>query len=346
MSQPLPTAHSPQHPVFARIVELVVPVPMRAFVTGATGMVGSQLVKHLLARGDEVVVLVRDHDPHCELMRSGAIQQTSVVSGALEDVVTLERALVQHAPDVVFHLGAQTQVGAAVRQPLDNFEANVRGTWNLLEACRRQRDLLQAIVIASTDKVYGDHGGVAYTEDMPLDGKYPYDASKVAAEIVVRSYQHTFDLPVVIARCGNIFGPGDLNWARLIPGTIKDALARRRPVVRSDGTLIRDYFFVDDAVSAYLALADNAGRSDVRGQAFNFSADEPLNVLEVIARIGAALGTPLVPDVQNTAQHEIVAQRLSSAKARRVLAWKPQYTFDAALQKTIVWYKSFLGAQA
>ncbi len=321
---------------------------MRAFVTGASGMVGSQLVKQLLARGDDVVVLLRDHDPQSELLRSGDLTRTAVVSGALEDLTTVERALAQHGPSVVFHLGAQTQVGAAVRQPVDNFEANVRGTWNLLEACRRQKDLLQAIVVASTDKAYGDHGGVAYTEDMPLDGKFPYDASKVAAEIVVKSYGATYGLPVVTARCGNIFGPGDLNWSRLIPGTIKDALAGRRPVVRSDGTLVRDYFFVDDAAAAYLALADaaaDAARDDVKGQAFNFSADEPLSVLEVIEHIGRALGHQLDPEVQNVARHEIAAQRLSSAKAARVLGWKPHNTFDVALGKTIAWYKAFLGAK-
>ncbi len=318
---------------------------MRAFVTGATGMVGSQLVRQLLQRGDDVVVLVRDHDPQSELLRSRDIERTTVVNGALEDVTVLERALAQHAPDVVFHLGAQTQVGAAVRQPLDNFEANVRGTWNLLEACRRQKDLLRAIVVASTDKAYGDHQGSAYTEDMPLQGKYPYDASKVAAEIVVRSYRETFALPLVVARCGNIFGPGDLNWARLIPGTIKDALAGRRPVVRSDGSLVRDYFFVDDAAAAYLALADQAGRADVDGQAFNFSADEPLSVLDVIARIGSAMGRELIPDVRNIAQHEIPTQRLSSSKAQRVLGWKSQHTFASALTKTIAWYEAFLGAR-
>lgn len=317
---------------------------MRAFVTGATGMVGSQLVKQLLARGDDVVVLVRDQDPQSELLRSGDLTKTAVVNGALEDVVALERALVQHGPDVVFHLGAQTQVGAAVRQPLDSFEANVRGTWNLLEACRRQKDGLKAIVIASTDKAYGDHQGVAYTEDMPLAGTFPYDASKVAAEIVARSYRETFGLPLVTARCGNIFGGGDLNWARLIPGTIKDALAGRRPVIRSDGTLVRDYFFVADAAAAYLALADNAHRDDVQGQAFNFSADEPLSVLQVVARIGAALGVSIEPDVRNEAKHEIPAQRLSSAKAQRVLGWQAQHSFDAALAKTIAWYRAFLGA--
>ena len=316
---------------------------MRAFVTGATGMVGSELVKQLLARGDEVVALVRDADPQSELLRSGDVHQIAVVSGALEDVVTLERALVQHGPDVVFHLGAQTQVGAAVRQPLDNFEANVRGTWTLLEACRRQKDLLTAIVLASSDKVYGEQGDVAYSEDMPLLGTFPYDASKVAAEIVARSYRETFGLPLVTARCGNIFGAGDVNWSRLIPGTIKDALAGRRPVVRSDGTLVRDYFFVEDAAAAYLALADAAHRDDVCGQAFNFSADVPLRVLEVIARIGAALGVTLEPEIKNEAKHEISSQRLSSAKAQRVLGWRPQHSFDAGLQKTIAWYRAFLG---
>jgi len=315
---------------------------MRAFVTGATGMVGSALVRRLLHRGDDVVVLVRDHDPQSELIRAGTLAKVAVVSGALEDVMTLERALAQHLPDVVFHLGAQTQVGAAARQPLDNFEANVRGTWNLLEACRRQPTGLRAIVVASTDKAYGDHGGVAYSEDMALDGKYPYDASKVAAEIVVKSYRETYGLPLVTARCGNIFGPGDLNWSRLIPGTIRDALAGRRPVVRSDGTLVRDYFFVDDAADAYLALADHAHDALVVGQAFNFSADEPLTVLEVIARVGQALGQELVPDIKNEAQHEISAQRLSSAKAARVLGWQARHSFDAALAVTVAWYRAFL----
>ena len=312
-------------------------------VTGATGIVGSTLCQLLLSEGAEVVVLVRDWDPRSELMRSGGIQACRVVQGALEDYASLERAISEHEISVVIHLGAQAIVGVALRSPLPTFETNIRGTYNLLEACRVHASLVKGIVVASSDKAYGDSDLLPYTEDMPLQGRHPYDVSKSCTDLLAHTYAHTYGLPVTIARCGNIYGGGDLNWSRIVPGTIRAAIEGRRPVLRSDGTNIRDYIFVDDVVDAYLALAGRSHEEGIRGEAFNFSPETRVSVLEITRAVLKAMEREdLEPEVLGTAKAEIQDQYLDSAKARARLNWRPAHDLASGLEKTIPWYRTFL----
>lgn len=314
----------------------------RVLVTGATGLVGSWLVRALLARGSQVTVLVRDADPQSELLRSGDIARTTVVNGEVQSLPTLLRALNHHRPDTVFHLAAQTQVGCAWRDPFETFESNVRGTYALLEACRRHQDVVQRIVVASSDKAYGEAATLPYTEDTPLEARFPYDTSKLCTDVVTRSYFATYGLPAAIARCGNIYGGGDLNWDRIVPGTIRSLLRRERPIIRSDGTLVRDYVYVKEVAEAYVTLAEHLHRPEVRGAAFNFSAGEPASVLQVVAAIGAAMGVTPDPDVRGAAVAEISRQYLSSERARNVLGWQARYTLAKGLTETVAWYRDFL----
>jgi len=318
-----------------------------ALVTGATGMVGSWLVKDLLARDARVVALIRDADPQSELFRSGDTGRISVVNGALEDYAAVERAINEHEVDAVFHLGAQTIVGTANRSPLPTFEANIRGTWNVLEACRVHAGMVKACVVASSDKAYGTQPDLPYLEDMPLQGRQPYEVSKSCTDLVTQSYFHTYGLPIAVARCGNIYGGGDLNWSRIIPGTIRAFLRGERPVIRSDGTFVRDYVYVKDVSRAYLALAEAIEHHEVRGGAFNFSPERALTVLELVALIQEAMGAGHIqPDVRNEAGGEIHSQYLDSAKARRVLGWHPEFTLEEGLAETVEWYRAFLAAGA
>jgi CDP-glucose 4,6-dehydratase len=319
----------------------------RVFVTGATGIVGSWLVKRLLEQGAYVVVLVRDWDPQSELIRSGAIRQSSVVTGRLEDYATLERALNEHEIDTVFHLGAQPIVTTALRNPLPTFEANIRGTYNLLDACRVHRALVKRVVIASSDKAYGDAPQLPYTEDMPVNGRHPYDVSKSCTDLLSMSYAHTYDIPVTIARCGNIYGGGDLNWSRIVPGTIRNLWAGERPVIRSNGKFTRDYIFVDDVVSGYLTLGERADDPDVRGQAFNFSPETRVQVLDITRQIQRLMGrTDLEPLILDQAKAEILDQYLDSGKAKRVLGWTARHSLEDGLRQTIGWYQTYLETAA
>jgi CDP-glucose 4,6-dehydratase len=316
----------------------------RVLVTGATGMVGSWLVKELLAAGAYVVALVLDLDPQSELVRSGDLQRCAVVNGALEEIGTLERAVTLYEVDSVFHLGAQTIVGIAQRAPHGTLEANVRGTYNLLEVCRRHADLVQRVVVASSDKAYGETDALPYTEDSPLAARHPYEVSKACGDLIAQSYHHTYGLPVTIARCGNIYGGGDLNWSRIVPSTIRSFLRDKPPVLRSDGTFVRDYLYVRDAATAYMHLADGLATDGVVGSAFNFSDESPLTVLELVEAIRERMGkSGIEPVVLDTAVGEIHDQVLSVARARAVLGWKPQHDLRAGLDETIAWYTDYLG---
>lgn len=316
----------------------------RAFVTGATGMVGAWLVRELLSRGAYVVALIRDADPQSELFRSDTIAKVTVVNGALEDLWTLERAINEHEVDTVFHLGAQTIVGTARRFPFQTFEANIRGTYNLLEACRLHQAIVKRVVVASSDKAYGDQVNLPYTEDTTLQGRYPYDVSKSCSDLIAQSYFHTYALPIAIARCGNIYGGGDLNWSRVVPGTIRSILRSERPIIRSDGKFIRDYIYVKDAAHAYLRLAECLSDVAVHGQGFNFSIGKPLTVLEIVGTIQKMMDAEhLTPVIQNAAKGEILSQYLSSEKATRVLQWQATCGLEKGLQETIAWYRHFLG---
>jgi len=313
-------------------------------VTGATGIVGSWLVKDLLAKGANVVALVRDTDPQSELFRSGDIRKISVVNGCLEDFSALKRAINEYEMDTVFHLGAQTIVGAAYRDPLHTFEVNIRGTYNLLEASRLHPNLVKRIVVASSDKAYGDSEILPYTEDMPPLGKHPYDVSKSCTDLIAQTYYHTYGLPVAITRCGNIYGGGDLNWSRIIPGTIQSLLAGDRPIIRSDGIFIRDYIYVKDAVNAYMIMAEALDRPEVKGEAFNFSPEQPRTVVEIVNIIRQLMNKENIePLILNQAKAEIRDQYLSSHKAEQVLGWVPLYSLEKGLSETIVWYEQFFG---
>ena len=312
-------------------------------VTGATGLLGSSLVPRLRAAGADVVCLVRDWVPHAELVRSGVIEQVQVVRGDVCDQALLERMLGEFEIDTVFHLAAQTIVGIANRNPVSTFQTNIGGTWALLEACRRSPRVRQ-IVVASSDKAYGDQEQLPYDEAQPLQGRHPYDVSKSCADLLARAYADSYELPVTITRCGNFYGGGDLNWNRIVPGTVRSVLRGEPPVIRSDGQFIRDYFYIEDGAAAYMLLAEQlAANPALRGEAFNFSNENQVTVLEMAERILALMDSPLTPEVRNEASNEIRHQYLSAAKARALLGWAPLFTLETGLARTIAWYQEFFG---
>ncbi len=314
------------------------------FVSGATGLLGGWLVRRLLEGGADVVCLVRDWVPECEFVRGKLIDRVKVVRGDVRDQTLLERLLGEFEIDTVFHLAAQTIVSIANRNPVSTFETNIGGTWALLEACRRSPTIRQ-IVLASSDKAYGDQDQLPYTEETPLQGRHPYDASKSCADLIANAYAATFGLPVAITRCGNFYGGGDLNWNRIVPGTVRSVLRGECPVIRSDGNYLRDYLYVEDGAAAYTLLAERlAEDQDLRGQAFNISNEEPVTVLEVVHRTLELMGSTLTPVVRNETTNEIRRQCLSAAKARQILEWRPQFSLDDGLRKTIDWYRAFFGA--
>lgn len=315
----------------------------QVFVTGATGLLGSWMVDELLARGAEVTCLVRDWVPNSRLISGGGLDRVQTVRGELEDYQTVLRALNEYEIDTVFHLGAQTIVGTASRSALSTFESNVKGTWTLLEACKALPSLVQRVIVASSDKAYGAHEALPYTEDTPLQGRFPYDVSKSCADLISLSYAHTYDVPVAVTRCGNLYGGGDLNFNRLIPGTIRSALRSESPIIRSDGTFVRDYFYVRDAVDAYMALAERLPEPGLTGEAFNFGTETPLSVLEIVDVLLGLMGRDLEPTILNEATREIREQYLDCAKAKRLLGWEARHTLEDGLRETIAWYEEWLG---
>jgi CDP-glucose 4,6-dehydratase len=313
------------------------------FVTGGTGLVGNWLVKRLVEARADVVCLVRDWVPQSELVRANLLESVKVVRGDVCDQALLERALGEHEIDTVIHLAAQTIVGIANRNPVSTFEANIQGTWALLEACRRS-PLVKQIVIASSDKAYGDQEILPYDENTPLQGTHPYDVSKSCADLISYTYAKSYGLPLVITRCGNFYGGGDLNWNRIVPGTIRSVLRGQRPIIRSDGTFIRDYFYVEDGAAAYMLLAEKlAENPNLRGEAFNFSNEIQVTVLELTNKILEAMDSNLQPDIRNEASNEIKHQYLSAKKAREMLNWTPLFTLESGLERAISWYQEFLG---
>jgi len=312
------------------------------FVTGCTGLLGSWMTQELVNRGANVVGLVRDWVPQSRLFTEGLSQKIVTVYGRMEDIATLERTLSEYEIDTVLHLAAQTIVGVANREPLATFEANIKGTWNLLEACRRVGGVSR-IVVASSDKAYGDQEILPYDETTPLQGEHPYDVSKSCADLICRTYFVSYNLPVCITRCGNFYGGGDLNFNRIVPGTIRSILRGERPIIRSDGSYIRDYFYVKDGVLAYLHLAEQMERQEIWGEAFNFSNELQITVLELVEKIIRLMDRKdLEPLILNQVKNEIIHQYLSAQKARRLLNWEPEYSLDEALKETIDWYRGFL----
>jgi CDP-glucose 4,6-dehydratase len=312
-------------------------------VTGATGLLGAALVRLLREAGADVVCLVRDWVPQSELVRSGALAEVRVVRGDICDQPLIERVLGEYEIDTVMHLAAQTIVSIANRNPVATLEANIRGTWCVLEAARRSPTVKQ-VVLASSDKAYGAQSLLPYAESSPLEGRHPYDVSKSCADLIAQMYARTFGLPVCVTRCGNFYGPGDLNWNRIVPGTFRSAILGQRPIVRSDGKFVRDYIFVDDGAAAYMRTAEVlAGNRALAGEAFNFSNEEPLTVLALVDKILAAAGRKdLVPEVRNEATHEIREQFLDATKARERLGWKPRFTLDEGLRRAHDWYRALL----
>ncbi len=315
------------------------------FLTGCTGFLGSYLAKELVSLGANVIGLVRDVIPKSNLYDGDEHKQINMVMGSLEDVLLLERTLGEYEIDTVFHVAAQAIVGIANRNPLSTFEANIRGTYNLLEAARRS-PLIKRIVVASSDKAYGDQIQLPYHEDMPLQGRHPYDVSKSCTDLIAQAYHKTYSLPVCITRCGNLYGGGDLNFNRIIPQTIRSILNGEAPVIRSDGTFIRDYFYVEDAVKAYLLLGEKMNELGLEGQAFNFSNEIQLTVKELVDKILLLMKSDLKPIVLNQGSNEIKHQYLSAEKAREVLGWTPFFTVEEGLKKTIDWYSKFLREEA
>lgn len=311
------------------------------FVTGASGIVGYWLVSKLQDIGAETTVFVRDFVPKSNLIMSGLFGKVNIVSGQLEDCLTIERALNEYEIDTVFHLGAQTIVETANRSPLGTFNSNIRGTWNVLEACRNSR-LVKNIVVASSDKAYGSSKKLPYTEDMPLAGEHPYEVSKSCSDLIAQSYAKTYGMPIGIARCGNVYGGNDLNFNRIVPGTIKSLINNQRPLIRSDGTLKRDYIYVKDVVNSYISIAENLNRKEIRGQSFNFGNEKPVTVMKIVNVILRLMGKEKIkPKILNTARGEIKNQYLDSSKAARHLNWKPRYSLEKGLKETIQWYRNF-----
>ena len=321
-------------------------VNRRVLVTGCTGFLGAWLTRDLVDRGAQVVGLVRDGVATSPFYTDGLAERVTTVRGAVEDYALLERVVNEYEVDTVFHLAAQAIVTIANRNPLTTFETNVRGTWNLLEACRRTPGV-KRVVVASSDKAYGVHETLPYDEDRPLQGTHPYDVSKSCADLIAITYHRTYRLPVCVTRCGNLFGAGDVNWSRIVPGTIRSALSGERPIIRSDGSPVRDYIHVADAVAAYLRLAERMDDQAVQGLAFNFGTGEPLSVLVLTQLILQAAGrADLEPIILNEAKAEILQQDLSWERARSVLQWRPSRTVADRLSETVAWYRRHLGRPA
>jgi len=318
----------------------------RVLVTGSSGFLGSWTVKELNRRGATTIGYVRDLGRHLSRRDDPETEPHFTVHGALEDYETILRAINEHEADTVLHLGAQPIVGIANRNPRSTFEANVRGTWNVLDACREIGGKVKRIVVASSDKAYGTAPSLPYDESMPLNGRHPYDASKSCTDIIAQTYHHTYGLPVCVTRAGNFYGGRDLNFNRIVPGVARWAINGERPVLRSDGSMIRDYIYVRDVVFAYLALAERMEDQAIHGHAFNFSTEQPMSVVALVRQVLAAAGRPdLEPVILGEATNEIPEQHLSATKARRMLGWQPAFTLDAALAETVAWYRSWLAGQ-
>ena len=310
-------------------------------VTGATGLLGGWLIKALMSQQASVICLVRDWMPQSDLLREKELSRVILIRGDITDSAVVERTLIEYEIATVFHLAAQTQVPIANCNPVSTFESNIAGTWRLLEACRKAPKVSQ-IFVASSDKAYGTSPALPYKESTPLNSQYPYDVSKTCTDLIARCYATTFDLPVVVTRCGNLYGGGDLNWNRLIPGTIRSVLRGEAPIIRSNGLQLRDYIYVEDAASAYLRLAEKATVSGViLGEAFNISADTPRSTLEVARQVIKISGKPLEPQVLNEADNEIPEQYLDSEKIRRAIDWTPKFDLESGLMRTMKWYRDF-----
>lgn len=313
----------------------------RVLVTGASGFIGGNLSQELLSRGAQVITIERDQRPTNTLRLLGILDRVSVVQGDICDSPLVARVLNEYSATHCFHLAAQAIVGVASSGPMSTFETNIRGTYAVLDACRTAA-ALRGVVVASSDKAYGVHEKLPYTEDAPLLGLYPYDASKACTDILARSYCISFGLRCAVTRNANIYGPGDMNFSRLVPDAIRSALRGVALDIRSDGKMERDYMFVDDGVRGYLMLAEALERDDVAGEAVNFGTQQPVSVLTVTKAVAAIAGEAPEPRVLGIAKNEIPRQYLDVSKAARLLGWKAEHTLEQGLAKTIPWYRELL----
>ena len=305
------------------------------FVTGCTGFLGKQLVNELLQLGAKVTGLTRNsHSSKGQFYKN-----LSFVQGSLDDLQVIKNALENDKIDTVFHLAAQAVAGEAIKNPITTFETNIRGTWNVLEACRQSG--VKKVIVTSSEKAYGDLSPPPFTETLPLQGRFPYDASKSCADLITYSYYHTYCLPVCIIRCGNLYGGGDLNFSRIIPYTIQSVLQNKAPVIRSDGTSVRDFFYIEDAVRAHLLLVEKIENDNLKGEAFNFSYETPKTISEVVQDILYLMDSDLMPVIQNAESNEMKHQYLTAQKARNLLNWKPNYDYNSGLKRTIEWYRDY-----
>ena len=313
----------------------------RILITGATGFIGSWLTKELIDRKAEVTILMRDYVPESLLIKSNYIKKVNISKGELEDYFSILRTLNEYEIEVVFHLGAQAIVIIGNRNPLSTFESNIKGTWNLLEAVRNCKTV-DRILVCTSDKAYGTHNELPYTEDMALKGEHPYDVSKSCADLIAQSYYKTYGLKLAIARCGNIYGGGDLNFNRIIPSTIKSIYKKESPIIRSDGLYIRDYIYVKDIIRAFMILCGNLDREEIDGEAFNFSTENRIKVIDLVNIILKLMKSNLKPIILNEVSNEIREQYLAIDKAKNLLAWEPQYDLEKGLKETIKWYVNYL----
>ena len=311
-------------------------------VTGASGFIGSRLVEALVQLGFQVVALIRSNDPQSQLVRSGALNRIHVINGDLEDPKVIERAILKYKVGTIYHLGAQTQVTHAALFPIETFETNIKGTYYLLESCRKMRHLVKRIIIASSDKVYGETTTLPISESQPLSAVFPYDVSKACQEQLALSYHKTYKLPIALARASNVYGGGDFNWDRLIPGVVRSLFYNQCPIIRSDGSFTRDYLYIDDIVNAYLHLGRYFYEKNISGIAFNFGTGKPETVMSICEKISDVMGKKkLTPRIQNFANAEIQDQYLSIEKAEKELGWSPVISLEKGLEQTVSWYRQY-----
>ena len=311
-------------------------------ITGCSGFLGSWLSQYLVTLKANVVGIIRDVVPKSRLFTEKIVDSITIVNGNIENYDLLERTINEYEIEIVFHLAAQTIVRIANRNPLSTFNSNIKGTWNILETCRKNPTVKQ-VVVASSDKAYGEQDALPYSENAPLIGTHPYDVSKSCADLISYAYFKSYNLPVCTTRCGNFYGGGDLNFNRIVPGTIRSIIRKEAPIIRSDGKLKRDYIYIEDAVSAYILLAERMSENpEIIGEAFNFSCENPISVLDLVNLIlNLTNKNNLKPKILNKASNEIPNQFLCAKKAHELLNWRPKYSLEEGLKKTIKWYENF-----
>ncbi len=311
---------------------------MRALVTGGRGFAGSWLAKALVELGAEVSSLDIEGPSPSGLELHEIADDVNDVVGDLRNHDAVSGLLHERSIDSVFHLAAQAIVGDANASPVPTFQTNIEGTWVVMEACRKAG--VGSVVVASSDKAYGPHSELPYREDSALQPVYPYDVSKAATDLIARSYWHTYGMPVAVTRFANLYGGGDRNFSRLIPETVTAVLDGRRPIIRSDGSLERDFLYVEDAVSSYLAIAEALADGQIRGEAFNAGWGRPHRVREVIDLICELGPGEVEPDYQGSGNPsgEIDRQYLDSTKIRERIGWQPKVGLREGIGRTLEWY--------